>query len=218
MSHKPHPLAEEFPLLEGAELQEFIDGIRHNGLIHPIVLYQNMILDGRNRETACEIAGVEPRYITLEEIRQGKDPDPIGYVIAANLHRRHLEAGARAMIAAKLATATVGGDHSTNSTNGVPVAQVAKQMNVGTTSVTTASAILKADPKVAADVKTDKISLNVPTQRQIPTPPRLIGFIQCCATQTKTCARSSLTFAKSGRRIMVLSVLARDGWKKLSYS
>jgi ParB-like chromosome segregation protein Spo0J len=143
VSHKPHPLAEEFPLLAEAELQEFTDGVKHNGLIHPIVLYQNMILDGRNRETACEIAGVEPRYTTLdlEEIRQGKDLDPVGYVIAANLHRRHLEAGARAMIAAKLATATVGGDHSANSTNGVPVAQVAKQMNVSPTSVTVARAI-----------------------------------------------------------------------------
>ena len=89
----------------------------------------------------------------------------MGYVISANLRRRHLEAGARAMIAEELATATVGGNHSMNSTNGPSVSQVAKQMNVGTTSVTTARAIKKADPSVAADVKADKISLNEGAKR-----------------------------------------------------
>jgi hypothetical protein len=69
------------------------------------------------------------------------------------------------MIAEKLATATVGGDHSTNSTNGVPLARIAKQMNVGTTSVTTARAIIKTAPEVAADVKAGKISLNEGAKR-----------------------------------------------------
>ncbi len=58
-----------------------------------------------------------------------------------------------------------GGAHSTNSRNGVPVARVAEQMDVGATSVTTARAILKAAPEVAADGKAGKISLNEGAKR-----------------------------------------------------
>ncbi len=158
---RPHPLAECFPMLPDSELQELADDIKANGLRQNIVVYEGQILDGRNRHAACQIAGVPIENFII----QYEGSDPIGYVISANLIRRHLEVGARAMIAAKLATATVGGDHSTNSTNGVSVAQVAKQMNVGTTSITTARAILKADPAVAADVKAGKISLNEGAKR-----------------------------------------------------
>ena len=158
---RPHPLAECLPMLSDSELRELADDIKANGLRQNIMLYEGQILDGRNRYAACRIAG----FPIENSITQYEGSDPIGYMISANLRRRHLEVGARAMIAAKLATATVGGDHSTNSTNGVPVAQVAKQMNVGTTSVTTARAILKADPEVAADVKAGKISLNEGAKR-----------------------------------------------------
>jgi hypothetical protein len=158
---KSHALAECFPMLPDSELQELADDIKVNGLRQNIVVYEGQILDGRNRHAACRIAGVPVE----NRITQYQGSDPVGYVISANLKRRHLGVGARAMIAAKLATATVGGDHSTNSTNGVSVAQIAEQMNVGTTSVTIARAIQNADPKVAADVKEGRISLNEGAKR-----------------------------------------------------
>ncbi len=158
---RPHPLAEYFTMLPDSELQKLADDIKANGLRQNIVVYEGQILDGRNRYAACQIAGVPIENFII----QYEGSDPIGFVISANLIRRHLKVGARALIAAELATATVGGDHSMNSTNGVPVGQVAKQMNVGTTSVTTARAIKKADPAVAADVKAGKISLNEGAKR-----------------------------------------------------
>jgi ParB-like nuclease domain len=158
---KPHPLAECFPMLPDSELQELADDIKANGLRQNIIVYEGKILDGRNRYAACQIAGIQSEnFITLYE-----GSDPIGFVISANLIRRHLGVGTRAIIAAELATATVGGDHSTNSTNGVSVAQVAKQMDIGTTSIGTARRILKADQEVAADVKAGKISLNEGAKR-----------------------------------------------------
>jgi hypothetical protein len=153
---KPHPLADCFPMLSDSELEELADDIEAHGLHQKIMLYEGQILDGRNRYAACQKVG----FSIESSISQYEGSDPIGYVISVNLRRRHLDTGQRAMIAAKLATATVGGDHSTKSLNGSPVALVAKQMNVGTTSVTVARAILKAAPEVAADVTAGRINLN----------------------------------------------------------
>ncbi len=43
------------------------EGIRIKGLLHPIVLYENKILDGRNRYLACPMAGVEPRFTVWQD-------------------------------------------------------------------------------------------------------------------------------------------------------
>jgi hypothetical protein len=158
---RPHPWAECFPMIPDSELQKLADDIKANGLRQNIVVYEGQILDGRNRYAACQIAGIPIENVTIEY----EGFDPVGYVVSAKLIRRQLEVGARAMITAELATATVGGDHSMNSMNGVSVDQVAKQMKVGTTLVTTARAIKKADPEVAADVKAGRISLNQGAKR-----------------------------------------------------
>jgi hypothetical protein len=92
-----HPLANLFPLLEGAELQALADDIREHGLLEAIVTFEDAILDGRNRFRACEIAGVAPRFKPFE------GGDPLAYVLSLNLERRHLNESQRAMIAARLA-------------------------------------------------------------------------------------------------------------------
>ena len=148
-------------MLPESELEELAADIKSNGLRENITLYEGQIIDGRNRYAACKKVG----FSIENAITKYEGSDPVGYVISTNLRRRHLDTGQRAMIAAKLATATVGGDHSSNSTNGNPVSRVAKQMNVGATSVTTARAILKAAPEVATDVNAGRISLNEGAKR-----------------------------------------------------
>jgi hypothetical protein len=80
-----HPLADIFPLMEGAEFNELVADIKANGLCECIVLYDGMILDGRNRYRACLKAGFEP--VTIDGGKLIKDP--AAYVISANIHRRH---------------------------------------------------------------------------------------------------------------------------------
>jgi len=56
-----HPIADLLPMMTGEELANLAVDIKANGLIHPIVVDRDgLLLDGRNRSMACEIAGIEP--------------------------------------------------------------------------------------------------------------------------------------------------------------
>jgi ParB-like chromosome segregation protein Spo0J len=82
----PHPICLLIPSADEDELQDLTDNVRAHGLIDPIVLFEGMILDGRNRSAACERAGVEPRYA---QFRGGRE-DALILAISHNLKRRHL--------------------------------------------------------------------------------------------------------------------------------
>jgi len=87
MAYQIHPDAALFPLMSDAEFAELVADIKANGLAQPIMLDTPgaALIDGRNRERACEKAGVEPRYDRLPE-----GVDVFTYIVSVNLHRRHL--------------------------------------------------------------------------------------------------------------------------------
>ena len=95
----PHPICLLIPSADEDELQDLTDDIRAHGLLDPIVLFEGMILDGRNRAAACERAGVAPRYVQFAGGRE----DALILVVSHNLKRRHLtkQAIADALIAAE---------------------------------------------------------------------------------------------------------------------
>lgn len=72
--------------------------IEDNGLIEPVTMLEGKILDGRNRAAACLMLGIEPATVDYT------GDDPLGFVLAKNLNRRHLNESQRAMVAAKIAT------------------------------------------------------------------------------------------------------------------
>jgi ParB-like chromosome segregation protein Spo0J len=94
-----HEYSKLFPMLNESDLQQLADDIRVHGLREPIVIDDNdEILDGRNREAACVIAGVKPHY----EPFVGDDEQKLAFIVSANIHRRHLTTRQRAMVAGKL--------------------------------------------------------------------------------------------------------------------
>ena len=89
-----HPAAKMFPALSDPELDDLTEDIRANGLLEAITLHPDgSILDGRNREAACKMADVEPRYVEWD----GRG-SALSYVISKNLIRRHLTTRQRSAI------------------------------------------------------------------------------------------------------------------------
>jgi hypothetical protein len=94
---KFHELANIFPLLEDEDLDALAGDILINGLNDPIVVYDDQILDGRNRYRACLKVHVEPIFVPYQ------GDSPLNFVISKNLSRRHLSESQRAMVGARLA-------------------------------------------------------------------------------------------------------------------
>jgi hypothetical protein len=90
-----HPEAARFPMLSDDALASMADDIAANGLRHPVVLdTAGRVIDGRNRLAACELAGVEPAFVT-EEL---SDDEAIAdYVLSVNVENRSLTNGQKAM-------------------------------------------------------------------------------------------------------------------------
>lgn len=92
-----HPICNIFPALGEAELEELAADIKANGLLEPVILYDDKILDGRNRQEACRRAGVPLRTVDWVDPGCG----PTAWVVSRNLRRRHLTAQERAYAANK---------------------------------------------------------------------------------------------------------------------
>ena len=86
-----HPLASDYPMLGADELADLAQSIKDQGQLDPITLSPDgVLLDGRNRLAACDLAGVEPKFETY-------DGDPVAFIVGKNANRRQLSAGQRAM-------------------------------------------------------------------------------------------------------------------------
>jgi hypothetical protein len=81
--------------MDEADFCNLKSDIEANGQRRPVLLLDGQILDGRHRARACEELGLQTRYETWS------GPDPVGFVLSENLHRRHLTPSQKAMIAAK---------------------------------------------------------------------------------------------------------------------
>jgi hypothetical protein len=148
-----HPIALIFPPMTDAEIDTMAQDIRASGQQVPIWLYEGKSLDGRNRIEACKRLRIEVKT------QPYLGSDPIGFVLSVNLHRRHLDASQRAMVAAKLADLEVGANQNTP---GTPIGAAAKLLNVGRGSIDRARVVLKSgDPEIVKAVESGEKPVSV---------------------------------------------------------
>ena len=157
-----HDLCKLFPPMPEDQFNSLIDSIRDHGQLTPIVLHEGKILDGRHRHKACINLGIEPL------VEEYAGDDALGYVIALNLSRRHLDESQRAMIGGRLATLKVG-DKTPKSkggaiapASGLTNEQAAKRMTVSSDSVKRARKVLdKGTQELADAVDSGQIAVSV---------------------------------------------------------
>ncbi|MFJ6617344.1 ParB N-terminal domain-containing protein [Kitasatospora sp. NPDC091335] len=126
------------------EMHDLAESIKEFGLKMPIVLDPDgVLLDGRNRLAACELAGVGPRFTTYT------GTDQTAYIIAANVRRRHLSEGQRAMIHAMA-----------RSLSGHSLRSHAQLHDLSRTRLSLANTVLKNAPDLAEKVLDGKVGLD----------------------------------------------------------
>jgi N6-adenosine-specific RNA methylase IME4/ParB-like chromosome segregation protein Spo0J len=147
-----HPLANIFPLVEGPEFADLVADIREHGLHEPIVMFEDRVLDGRNRLRACEAAGIEPAFTVYT------GDDPVAFVVSLNLRRRHLDESQRAMVAAKLATLRAGDNQHSE---GLPIGRSSELLNVGERTVARAREVQEhGTPELVHAVERGAVSVS----------------------------------------------------------
>jgi hypothetical protein len=95
--YRVHPVASMFPPLPDDEYEDLKGSIELMGQTYPIIVQDGWLLDGRNRLRACIELELPPK---IQEYRGTLTPE--FFIETVNMHRRHLDEGARAAISAKI--------------------------------------------------------------------------------------------------------------------
>ena len=101
MTYEFHRYANIFPLMHenSNEFLSLKESLLQTGMIVPVLLYGDKILDGRNRYR-CHVAD-ESIQLKTEQF-DGTDEEALAYSLALNNTRRHLVEGQRALAALRL--------------------------------------------------------------------------------------------------------------------
>lgn len=149
-----HPYADLFPWIEGAAFNELKADIAKNGVLEPIVFLDGAVLDGRNRYVAARELGIEYPRVEYD------GDDPLGFVIAKNLARRHLSESQRGMVAKRLETLKQGRPGKDANLH-VSRDRAAEMLNVSPRTVATAAKVLEQGaPELIAAVETGQVSVS----------------------------------------------------------
>jgi hypothetical protein len=173
--YKVHPAADVFPMMSDDELDKLGENIKQNGLLAQVIFYEDedrneFLLDGRNRMEAMERAGIE---FNQHAHATWDDLDPVAYVIAANIHRRHFtkEQQAQLIVAAikagekpgQVGPVSKGGRGKVNETKAKAVA-IAKEHGISDRRVK--RAIAKVEGKKPKPKKKERIPEHPLVQRR----------------------------------------------------
>lgn len=195
-----HPAADLFPMMTAEELEALGADMLKHGQREEIVLFKGQILDGRNRYRACLAKGINPRF------REERPADPLAFVASTNLHRRHLDASQRAMIADSLAKLRDGERKGGASQDAATQAEAAKLLDVGRTSVQRARFVREHGvPNLTEAVKKGEVPVKRAAEFAKTTPPvdqiRLIAEHGSVAAAVKAAVKTQADRAETRARM-----------------
>jgi hypothetical protein len=137
--------------------------IKTHGLLEPIVVYQDSILDGRHRYNICEELAVQPTFVQFELLSY--NGSPLDFVISKH-QRRNLTPDQKAVLADKIASLKHGERQSlTNET--VTLSESIKSTGASKGQVGKLRKIKKDNPKVIERIESGETSINIEYQRAL---------------------------------------------------
>lgn len=152
-----HEIANIFPLMDGPEFAALVDDIKQNGLLDPIIIHENKIIDGRNRYRACLAAGIEPRF----EVWRPNGMPIVDWVVSKNLHRRHLNETQRGVVAHKITNLKLGDNqHTMGAQICAPTSQTkaAESLSVSRRTLQTIAAVDRQAPNLVPLMEAGEIT------------------------------------------------------------
>lgn len=156
-----HPLTALFPELPPEELSALARDIQARGQLEPVVLHKGLILDGRNRYKACQMAGVEVKSEEFDAEETRRTPEE--FILSCNLRRRHLTVGQKAVIALEWSERiTFSPDTEKNRERGRPkgtLSETAEKIGINEQRAFEARQIRDANPALYEEVRVGKRSL-----------------------------------------------------------
>lgn len=166
MRHPIHPACACWPRPSEVKFQLLVADIRAHGLLNPMWLDQDgLMLDGKTREEALEVIGIEGRY----EVYTGDDP--IGFVIAQNERRRHMSEAELAFIGDELATLRVGQPKYRAREHNKSREEVANELGISPTLISNVRTLKRdAEPNVIDMARTNKVGIKNATTYAMHTP------------------------------------------------
>lgn len=125
-----HPVAALFPDAEADDRRRMREDIEARGVRRPVEVQGGFLLDGRTRLSICEELGIEAPWVEVPA-----EAEPVGWILSANVHRRHLSTSQRAVLAAELVGVSGEG------VEGMTLEEAAEAVNVSRMSVARAKAV-----------------------------------------------------------------------------
>ncbi len=210
-----HPLADLFPMMSEAERAPMVADMKANGFRagEEIVLLDGKILDGRNRYVAAIAAGL----IDDSDIPFAGEGDwmfrlfdeqdgggPLAWVIAKNIHRRHLDESQRAMVAAKIETLKQGRPKSeAEPADGkqanlrVSRTEAANLLNVSPRSVTSAAVVRdQAEPEIRRAVEQGQLAVSAAAKAVVMAPEKQRAIAEAAAAGKSNVVNAEIKKAK----------------------
>lgn len=151
---KIHPIANSFPMMSKKEYSGLVGSMEKDGFDKnfPIVLFEEQILDGRNRYKAAREVAIEPIFRTFE----GTFEEAVKESQKLNLKRRNMNKNQLAMTAAKEVIRT----RESETEKKISLPKAANIHNISITYIKRALNIYKDDIKLAEHVFNGKVTIS----------------------------------------------------------
>jgi len=145
------------------EFQMLKADIKEHGLLEPVVVYEDAILDGRHRHSICDELEIKPDYIQFESL--GYNGSALDFVISKH-QRRNLTPDQKAILADKVANLN-DGERQVLTNEKVTLFEALKSTGASKGQVGKLRKIKKDNPKIIERIESGETSINVEYQKTL---------------------------------------------------